>query len=427
MAVGDVIENTFEAFVDPDTGACIERLTPRGAVCHHMRFNQRHITRDSMFLLYSLELNDMRRICAMNLETGRAVQLTSGRDVADFSGVFSDDDRYVYYLQGNAIYRINLFTMLRERVYAAQKSWSIKTFSLSYEGDRLAVTEVTGTRMPSFLEASDWTAFSLSALAAPLSRIVVVDLRQGSAKPIVEQQQWIGQAQFRPHDPNTLLFCHEGPFDAIDARLWLVHADGSGLRCAREQPDNVIISQEFWWPDGTEFGYYYAEDHKEGSTSIRCMNPDTGEERVLAPCSPYVHCAVARSGRFVVGDSSGSIEPIHQLESEDGIDRPLPEGCTEADAGGDYIYLIDTLAQREFKLCHHGSTWSLAYGNTQDAHPHPYISDDGRWVFFTSDRDGRPAVYRVDAGRFTWETVGCEYGADEDSATWGVALTFAEA
>lgn len=420
MAVGDIFENEFEAFCDAETGARIERLTPRGAVCHNMRFNQRHVTRDGMFMLYSLERNGMRRICAMNLENGRSVQLTHGRDVADFTGVLSANDRYMYYLQANTVFRLDLLTLLRDRVYAASGSWSIRTFTVSRSGRYLAVTETEGSRVPTFLESSDWTAFSLSPLAPPTSRIVYVDVATGEANTVLEQKSWIGQAQIRPFHEQTILFCHEGPYDAIDARLWLVEADGTRLRSPREQHRDTIITQEFWWPDGSRVGYYYAQTGPGGNPSLRNVDPDTGEEEIVASCSPYVHCMCGCQGRLIVGDSSGSIEPVHRLERDDGLDIAA---MADAEEPGDYIYLVDTLMQREMKLCHHGSTWSLRYGNTQDAHPHPYLSDDGRWVFFTSDRDGKPAVFRVDAGRFLWENLGREPD-DEDAADWGLACTF---
>lgn len=41
-------------------------------------------------------------------------------------------------------------------------------------------------------------------------------------------------------------------------------------------------------------------------------------------------------------------------------------------------------------LCRHGSSW-----RSQDEHPHPLISPDGRHVLFTSDVGGRRAAWRV--------------------------------
>lgn len=419
MAVGDILSNTFETIEDPDTHVALERLTPRGTTCHHMRFNQRNITRDSLFMLYSAELNGMRRICALNLETGQAVQLTSGRNVADYSGTLSADDRYLYYIQADSIFRINLFTLLRERIYVAKKGWSLKTFTINEVGTKLAVTEIYGSFLPTFLDSADWTAFSLSSIVPPVSRIVLVDIESGSSSVVLEEQQWIGQAQIRPRHDDELMFCHEGPYDSIDARLWLVKSDGTDVRCAREQDDKTIITQEFWWPDGSKIGYYYARVNSDARPSIRTLDPTNQEELILAECSPYVHCMIGKSGRFCVGDSMGSSTPIHTVEQEDGLSTIKDEAIH------DYIYLLDVEKHYEFRLCHHRSSWSLRYGTTQDAHPHPYLSDDGRWVFFTSDFEGAPAVYRVDVGRFLWEHLGHEYSDDvSEVPSWGLAATF---
>lgn len=68
-----------------------------------------------------------------------------------------------------------------------------------------------------------------------------------------------------PGDPDTILFCHEGPYDMIDARLWLIQSDGSRYRCARPQPKDVIITHEFWMPTGDRLAYVYRKAD-DGST-----------------------------------------------------------------------------------------------------------------------------------------------------------------
>jgi Tol biopolymer transport system component len=45
-------------------------------------------------------------------------------------------------------------------------------------------------------------------------------------------------------------------------------------------------------------------------------------------------------------------------------------------------------------------TWTpltahLTSWRSQDAHPHPRVDHSGRYAYFTSDRDGKRAVYRV--------------------------------
>jgi oligogalacturonide lyase len=58
------------------------------------------------------------------------------------------------------------------------------------------------------------------------------------------------------------------------------------------------------------------------------------------------------------------------------------------------VLRVDWAAQKIewLPLCRHGSSW-----RTQDEHPHPVFDHAARTVLFTSDKEGRRAVYRVAA------------------------------
>ena len=101
----------------------------------------------------------------------------------------------------------------------------------------------------------------------------------------VEDRCWFGHAQLRPGDPDTILFCHEGPYDMIDARLWLIQSDGSRYRCARPQPKDVIITHEFWMPTGDRLAYVYRKADDGSTETIRMMRPETLEEELFMPLS----------------------------------------------------------------------------------------------------------------------------------------------
>ena len=60
-----------------------------------------------------------------------------------------------------------------------------------------------------------------------------------------------------------------------------------------------------------------------------------------------------------------------------------------------FIYLANLADKTETVLCRHDTSWK-SYGNTQDAHPHPAFSPDGKKIVFTSDRDGLPGIYMID-------------------------------
>ena len=76
MAIGDIVHNSFESYVDEYTGAVVERLTDPSVTCHHMYFYAHMTTRDGGKLLYAPQIAGERQIYCMDLATGDAVQLT---------------------------------------------------------------------------------------------------------------------------------------------------------------------------------------------------------------------------------------------------------------------------------------------------------------------------------------------------------------
>ena len=145
----------------------------------------------------------------------------------------------------------------------------------------------------------------------PRCRLRYVEVATGKAHTVIEDNCWWGHAQLRPGDPDTILFCHEGPYDMIDARLWLVKSDGSDYHCAREQPSDTIITHEFWMPGGDKIAYVYRKADDGSTESIRMMAPETLEEEVFMPCLPYAHFICDGQRRFFAGDCQGQETPIH--------------------------------------------------------------------------------------------------------------------
>ncbi len=391
MGIGDTIHNEFSWHVDEETGARVQRLTDPAVTCHHMYFYAHMSTKDGTRLLYSPEIDGERQIYLMDLASGEAVQLTEGAGVDDWSAEFASDERYVLYHQGDAIYRLELATLEREEVYRTAEGWHGRDISVSRDHQALTLVEIKKDTMTVPIGGKSWDFFRQNCLAKPLSRIVYVDMETGEASTVLEQRCWLGHTQIRPHDPSTVMYCHEGPFDVIDARIWLVQRDGTNVRCCREQAADVILTHEFWEPDGAHLAFVYREMGGSGVEEIHRIDPDTLEEHVLMPCHTFAHCICDRDGRFFVGDSQGDTTPIH-LQREEDIHARQAAG----EKLDDYLYLIDVAQRREMRLAYHGTSWSARWGTPQDAHPHPCFTEDGRQVIFASDRDGHPAVYRVD-------------------------------
>lgn len=386
MAKGDWIKNTFYNYQDEKTGIGVTRLTNPENVSHHMYFYNNMMTSDGKRLLYCTEVNGERQLYLMDLGSGDAVQVTDGTGVEDYSGMISSDNKFIFYMQENRLMRQKISTGETECCYESPEGWRGGSPGPSDDFRFMAIVETKQDTVAA-KKGRGWDFFKENCLARPLCRIVYIDVENKTSHVVLEDNCWFGHTQIRPADADTILFCHEGPYDVIDARLWMVKKDGSGLTCLREQPEDLIITHEFWMPDGKELAFVYRETTGEKIENIRMINPDTREERILMPCSPYAHFICSRDGKKMIGDAQGSDVPIHLLDHSGKGEKK--------EETNDYLYLVDVEKREEKKLCYHGTSWKAIYGNPQDAHPHPFFSNDGSHVIFTSDKDGKPALYRV--------------------------------
>jgi oligogalacturonide lyase len=99
-----------------------------------------------------------------------------------------------------------------------------------------ACTKMVGIEIAAadWFPLSDWRKFDAMFHKKPLCRLFSIDLASGQRRVILEQQGWLGHPQYRPFDDHTVAYCHEGPHDLIDARMWFINEDGTNRRCAKE-------------------------------------------------------------------------------------------------------------------------------------------------------------------------------------------------
>lgn len=365
MGKGEIIRHRFYTYRDSYTGAPVTRLTEPDTVSHHLYFYHKMMTGDGRYLIYASLRDGRRNLYRMDMQESVSTQLTDAEDISDFSATLTSDDRYLILTTSRRIIRMDMATLAEETVYEMPEGWGKGDISLSSDDRYIVMAQMD--RRDAVHGKAGWDFFGPQCAAKPRCRLVVIDMRSGEARTILEQACWLGHAQFRPHDSRTILFCHEGPWDMIDARLWLIGGDGSHMRCAREQ-HGVIMTHEFWLGDGSRFGYVYRETTGDQRETVRFIDPDTLAEETVMECSRYKHFIANPAGTKLVGDGE------------------LP--------GRHFIYVADLATRTETPLCWHGSQWK-SYGNVQDAHPHPAFSPDGRFIVFTTDREGTPCVYRV--------------------------------
>lgn len=190
---------------------------------------------------------------------------------------------------------------------------------------------------------------------------------------------WITHVQFAPDDAGLVLYNHEWPGDCGIRRMWLW--DGVAHRRLRDEAEGRSrrdwTCHEMWADDGGSVIYHGA--YADGPAYLgRWSRADGRLQEAALPTAwrRYGHFTAAGDGALLVSD--GYFQ----------TDADPAGGC------GAWLSLqrVDwsTGAVAWTPLCRHGSSW-----RSQDEHPHPVFSPDGRHVLFTSDAGGRRAAWRV--------------------------------
>ena len=208
------------------------------------------------------------------------------------------------------------------------------------------------------------------------------------------ERAWITHVQFCPTDSSKILYNYEWPADCGVRRMWLW--DGRTHRQLRgedgEKSRGDWVCHEMWSRDGKSIIYHgrYAGTAPVTSGGQLVFGGGNGPAfigRCNADGSDAVEIALpekyTRYGHFTVDNDDCLVTDGYYERSDD------PPG------NGTWISLLKPDWRRHTidwrPICRHGSSWK-----SQDEHPHPIFDHAGRNVYFTSDRTGQRAIYRVE-------------------------------
>lgn len=332
-----------------------------------------------------------------DLKTGKDKQLTFNTEGFLKSYVYFDGTPYrglgrasvsldakrgvVYYLQGRKICAVD--TNGTQRVLAEYPTNQMTAFThISEDGTRLCVPTTDARALDGDTQLKGNPPYNIDARVQKenlSSYLRVYDTASGKeilCEPV--PKAWVTHVQFSPRDNNLILYNHEWSADAGIRRMWLwngkehirLRTEGEG----RSREDWTC--HEMWERDGSAIIYH--GNFRNGPTYIGRVKPDGTDRVEIALPKSW-----GRYGHFTGGDPGWLVT----------------DGCYEQPGdfgkwGGAWISVlkVDWAAKRYDwqPLLRHGTSWS-----SQDAHPHPIYSHAGDSVFFTSDKGGKRAVYRV--------------------------------
>ncbi len=377
------LKTPLDCAVDRATGHKVVRLSNLAEHCHHPYFYSRCFTPDSRRALVIARLEGAAHIRLVDVESGETEPLVAGVGIEEFLVTLDRNGRHLYYSQGQSLHRRTLATGEDEIVWTQRAPWDGDVVYPGFSDDYRYAVFAQMHRDDVVPRTTGWSHWEPQLRAKPRCRLVRVHLETGQEQVCHEEACWLGHPQLCPGDPDTLMYCHEGPGNLIDARVWLVQADGSRVRCVgyREETPGAgapeYITHECFMPDGRHIAYLRLPKAAGEKVSVRLRQvSDFAPVREFA-VEGYLHVGPSPDSRSMAADQRGR------------------------SPGDSFLWLLNLETGEQSKLCLHGSSYAIRGKHTQDAHPHPAFSPDGRKVLFTSDRETGPegncAVYLVEA------------------------------
>ena len=352
---------------DPLTERTMFRLTDPDILFHLPHFHHRFLSRKNDFILLGGELDGTRQIFEYDLDRGRLTQLTEGPGVNTYSATLDNRGRALYYVQNDTLIAAGSRGRGEQKVYRAEAGWVLT--------GHLGLT--TNAKYAALIEMKDGDQRDdprEQYEKGPRCRLRVVDLESGAApRTLVEEDRWLAWPQFKPGGLE-ILYAHEGPWGEVKDRLRLIGFDGKHDKALRPRTGDEEVGQEQWAADGSRIYFVHFPDKTGRRATVRAVDPSSGQEQTISPCSAFGWMQVNPDASAFVGAS-----------------RRL---------SGPNIYVLFTKLKREITLCEHSSSrkpYPLPGGGSDPyaSHPAPVLSHNSQWVYFTSDREGKPAIYRM--------------------------------
>lgn len=378
MAKGMRVKLVYEVSQDPDTGVEVTRLTPPEVTCHRNYFYQKCFTQEGSKLLFAGEFDGNWNYYLLDIAAAEAVQLTEGTGDNTFGGFLSPDDKSLYYVKNErTLLEVNLETLVEREVYRVPVDWvGYGTWVANSDCTKLVGIEIS---KDDWVPLNDWKIFHDFFHKGPNCRLLRVDLQTGESAVIHQEKNWLGHPIYRPFDDNTVAFCHEGPHDLVDARMWMVNEDGSNVRKVKEHAEGESCTHEFWVPNGSSLMYVSYLKGQQGRT-IYSYNPDNGINEEVMQMPACSHLMSNFDGTLLVGDGSGTPVDVKDTSGYTIDNDP-------------YLYAFDVAKKAYFRVARHDTSWATFANSRQVTHPHPSFTPDDSAILFSSDKDGKPALY----------------------------------
>jgi Tol biopolymer transport system component len=325
------------------------RVTDDRYSCNHLYFTSRSFTPDSSKIVFESDQDGGHNLYIFDLVKNEYTQLTEGKDL-DYFPYVDRQGKKVFFGYKSCLYSLDLESLQEEILFDARELTGRDVFKVGG-----AYQSWDGKKIVSFFEAD------------PEYGLIVTEPENGKSNIILRGNQPVRHCQFCPQDHGLIVYAHEGNWSTMGARMWFIRSDGSGNRRVRDHDDGTeeAVGHESW--ANTQKKLFYkirrSSDHK---IFIASFDVDADRETVIMEC-PHNHGIASLDDRFFIADYSGG---------------PM--------------WIADLERKKTDVLCNPDMSWVKGMSRF---HPHPSVSNDGKYVVYSTDHFGKPGVFIAELPR----------------------------
>ncbi len=367
MSKGTIWAPEWTEVLDPVSGVTVRQLTNYKGHTHHLYFTNPGWYDNNRKMLLGSDRNNRTNLFSIDLDSGELTQLTDlepvplPHETSILNTAVNPKRDEAYFWYKTSVVALDLKTLEMIELWQMPKGFSKSMLNVTADGKHVCVGiyEDLSDRFRVDLHRG-YVGFHEIHAANPLSRVMRIATDGSGADIVWEERSWIGHVNTSPTQPHLLTFCHEGPWEKVDNRIWGLDLNTCKAWMIRPREQNERVGHEYWHADGEYVGYH---GHGQGNTKFfgRVRWDNTDRTEVDFPFETgHIH---SNDFHMIVGDG-GKVVRLWRWTGS-GFEGPRV-------------------------LAEHRSSMHI-----QEVHVHPRFSPDGAYVVYTSDVSGYGNVYMV--------------------------------
>jgi oligogalacturonide lyase len=367
------ISDEVKELRDPETGARVMRLTGDGSDNVHLYFTSEAFVEGSNTVVFGSNRSGRFQFYLLEIRQRRLTQLTNRDHIKPLDACMAPGGHLLYF-DGPVLWSLRTDTLEDRELYRVPAGWSPHLPTCTADGRYVAFAYARN------LEVSTENGRLYSSMGERFYQrpeCVIMRVNTSNGEPVAAwgENAWISHVMIHPHQPDLILFCHEGG-SYSPQRMWTVNVAQRRGRKAEPlyvQKPNEYCVHEYFTRLG-EVGYQYEVERDGRIEYYNCfIRPDgTWIRQYLLPGKRPGHIQSNTNNTLVVGDC-GYLSPD--------------------DKDGDKYISLMTHANGQAqvrRLCRRQP------GETEESHGHPVFSLDDRWVLYNSRIGPRDNIFIAD-------------------------------